>query len=82
MTKFAKSNQINMTNKVKRNLFLNLLILEVVMYFAVAIFKSQYDIDLKWWIYISAAILFVFLLGGYRNFSQAVKEDEKYGPIK
>ena len=71
-----------MSNKGKRNLFLILLILEGVMYFAVAIFKSQYDIDLKWWIYISAALLFVFLLGGYRNFSQVVKEDEKYGPMK
>ena len=77
-------NQIkdDMSNKGKRNLFLTILILEVVMYFVVAIFKSQYDIDLKWWIYISAALLFVFLLGCYRNFSQAVKEDEKYGPIK
>ena len=77
-------NQIkeDMSNKGKRNLFLTLLILEVVMYFVVAIFKSQYDIDLKWWIYICAALLFVFFLGGYRNFSQAVKEDEKYGPIK
>ena len=71
-----------MSNKGKRNLFLTLLILEVVMYFLVSLFKSQYDIDLKWWIYISAALLFVFLLGGYRNFSQAVKEDEKYGPLK
>ena len=74
--------KVDMSNKGKRNLFLTLLILEVVMYLGVAIFKSQYDIDLKWWIYISAAILFVFFLGGYRNFSQAVKEDEKYGPIK
>lgn len=71
-----------MSNKSKRNTFLSLLILEVVMYFVVAIFKSQLDIDLKWWIYISAAILFVFFLSGYRNFSQAVKEDEKYGPLE
>ena len=71
-----------MSNKGKRNLFLTLLILEVVIYFVVTIFKSQYDIDLKWWIYISAAFLFLFFLGGYRNFSQAVKEDEKYGLIK
>ena len=72
----------DMSNKGKRNLFLTLLILEVVMYFVVTIFKSQYDIELKWWIYISAALLFVFFLGGYRNFSQAVKEDEKYGPLE
>ena len=71
-----------MSNKGKRNLFLILLILEVVMYFLLSIFKTQYDINLKWWIYISAALLFVFFLGGYRNFSQAVKEDEKYGIIK
>lgn len=71
-----------MNNKTKRNLFLSLLILEVVVYFCLAFFKSQFELEIKWWIYISAALLFVFLLGGYRNFSQAVKEDEKYGPIQ
>ena len=71
-----------MNNKAKRNLFLALLILEVVIYFCLAYFKSYFDLEIKWWIYISAALLFVFLLGAYRNFSQAVKEDEKYGPIE
>ena len=71
-----------MSNKAKRNLFLTLLIFEVVAYLIIIIFKSQYGIDLRWWIYITAALIFVFLLGGYRNFSQAVKEDKKYGPRK
>ena len=72
----------NMSNKAKRNLFLTLLILEVVMYFCLAVFKTRYDLDVKWWIFSIAAIIFAFLLGAYRNFRQAVKEDEKYGPIK
>ena len=82
MTKFAASNLSDMSNKGKRNLFLSLLILEVVIYFCLAVFKTRYDLDVKWWIFSIAAIIFAFLLGAYRNFSQAVKEDEKYGPIK
>lgn len=71
-----------MSNKAKRNLFLTFLILEVVAYLFIVMFSSQIAPSAKWWIYIGAALLFVFLLGGYRNFSQAVKEDEKYGPLK
>lgn len=70
-----------MGNKGKKNLFLGLLILEVLAYLCIIIFKNQFELQVKWWIYISAAILFVIFLGGYRNFSQAVKEDKKYGPI-
>lgn len=70
-----------MSNKAKRNLFLTLLILEVVAYILVVMFSSQIPQGAKWWIYIGAALLFVFCIGGYRNFSQAVKEDEKYGPM-
>lgn len=70
-----------MSNKVKRNVFMTLLILEVVAYVLVVMFSSQIPQGAKWWIYIGAALLFVFLIGGYRNFSQAVKEDEKYGPM-
>ena len=70
-----------MGNKGKRNLFLTLLILEVFVYFGIAMFKNHFDLQVKWWIYIIAAFLFIFFLGGYRNFSQAVKEDEKYGPV-
>lgn len=71
-----------MGNKGKRNLFLALLIIEVTAYLFISIFKSAFDLEIKWWIYIVAAILFAILLGGYRNYSQAVKEDEKYGPLK
>ena len=71
-----------MGNKSKRNVFLVLLILEVIAYLSIIMFKSQFNLQVKWWIYISFAILFVFFLGGYRNFSQAVKEDEKYGSVE
>ena len=70
-----------MTNKAKRNLFLTLLILEIVAYVFVVMFSSQIPQGAKWWIYIGAALLFVFFIGGYRNFSQVIKEDEKYGPM-
>ena len=68
-----------MSNKAKRNLFLIFLILEVAAYILVIMFSSQIPQGAKWWIYIGAALLFIFFIGGYRNFSQAVKEDEKYG---
>lgn len=68
-----------MSNKAKRNIFLALLVMEAIAYLVIVMFSSSIDAGAKWWIYISAAILFVILLGGYRNFSQAVKEDEKYG---
>ncbi|MCH5229519.1 MAG: hypothetical protein J1F12_05940 [Muribaculaceae bacterium] len=71
-----------MSNKTKRNLFLFLLIAEGILYFILAIFKSHYEVEIKWWIFSIAAIIFALLLGAYRNFSQAVKEDKKYGPIK
>ena len=70
-----------MGNKGKRNLFFCLLLLEVLAYFGIVMFKNFFDLQVKWWIYIAAAFLFLFFLGGYRNFSQAVKEDEKYGPV-
>ena len=71
-----------MSNRTKRNLFLSLLIFNLVIYFFLAIFKSRYNLEVKWWIFSIAAIIFAFLLGASINFSQAVKEDEKYGPIK
>ena len=71
-----------MSNKAKRNLFLTFLILEVIAYILVVMFSSKIPQGAKWWIYIGAALLFVFLLGGYRNFSQAVKDEGKYGPVE
>ena len=69
-----------MSNKAKRNLFLTLLLVEVAAYILVVMFSSQIPQGAKWWIYIGAAFLFVFFIGGYRNYHQATKEDEKYGP--
>lgn len=71
-----------MGNKTKRNLFLGLLLIEVIAYLGIIMFKNSIQPQVKWWIYIAAAFLFIFFLGGYRNFSQAVKEDEKYGSIE
>ena len=40
-------------------------------------YQIQYD-----WEYIVVPVWITFFYIVYRNFSQAVKEDEKYGPIK
>lgn len=65
-----------MSNKAKRSLFLILLILDAVAYVWARIATGP-----EWWTYIGI-VLFIIFLGGYRSFSQAVKEDKKYGPIK
>ncbi|MCH5218923.1 MAG: hypothetical protein J1F20_00015 [Muribaculaceae bacterium] len=70
-----------MSNKAKRNLFLALLILDVVAYVGLMFLFSLISPGVKWWISIVVALLFIFCLAGYRNFSQAVKEDNKYGPM-
>ena len=70
-----------MSNKAKRNLFLVLLIIEGLLYISLAVCKSRFNIDVKWWIFFVGAVLFSVLLGGYRNFSQAVKEDNQYGSV-
>lgn len=71
-----------MSNKAKRNIFLGLLIAVGAGYILLTIFKNKFDVDVKWWIFSATAIVLAVLWGGYRNFSQAVKEDRKYGPIK
>lgn len=70
-----------MGNKGKRNLFLGLILLEVFAYLGLVMFKNQLNVQAKWWIYIAAAFLFIFFVGCYRNFSHALKEDEKYGSV-
>lgn len=70
-----------MGNKGKRNLALAMLILQVGLYIAIIVRKVFLDIAAPWYYYVSLSVAFVLFLGFYRNFSQGVKEDEKYGPI-
>ena len=71
-----------MTNKAKRNLSLVMAILGVITFIGLAICRKFFDIQHETWQYIAAPLAICFFGALYRNFSLAVKEDEKYGPIK
>ena len=71
-----------MSNKAKRNLALVMVILSLVLYVGIFIKKIFFGGNIDWWMWLSPVCCFIVFLGCYRNFSQAVKEDEKYGPIK
>ena len=71
-----------MSNKAKRNLALVLMLISVVLY-VLLIFQAIYgEFKPDWWMWVAPVCSFIIFLGYFRNFSQAVKEDEKYGPIK
>lgn len=71
-----------MSNKVKRNISMIMLCLGVAIYILVIVLKLLFNREAEWWQLIAPAIWIVFFWGCFRNFSQAVKEDDKYGPIK
>ena len=59
-----------------------MMILGTVILIALALCRVIYGIKLGTLQYIIVPIIIGFFFMVYRNFSQAVKEDEKYGPIK
>lgn len=71
-----------MTNKGKRNLSLAMAILGLITLIGLALTRKFYGIQHDTWQYIAAPLWICFFSILYRNFSLAVKEDEKYGPIK
>ena len=72
-----------MTKNQKRKYFaLSMMILGTVVLIALAICRVVYGIKSSTLQYIIVPIIIGFFFVVYRNFSQAVKEDEKYGPIK
>lgn len=71
-----------MSNKAKRNASLLLAILGVIILIGLALSGKLYGIQHDVWQYIAAPLWIAFFGIMYRNFSQAVKEDEKFGPIK
>lgn len=70
-----------MTNKAKRNLSLVMVILGVVTLIGLAISRKSFDVQHDAWQYFAAPLWICFFSVLYRNFSFAVKEDKKYGPI-
>ncbi|MCH5229515.1 MAG: hypothetical protein J1F12_05920 [Muribaculaceae bacterium] len=59
-----------------------MMILGTVILIALALCRILYGISLGTLQYVIVPIIIGFFFVVYRNFSQAVKEDEKYGPLK
>ena len=72
-----------MTKNQKRKYFaLSMMILGTAILIALALCRILYGFKLGTLQYIIVPLIIGFFFVIYRNFSQAVKEDEKYGPIK
>ena len=71
-----------MSNKAKRNLSLLMVILGVITLIGLAISRKFFGMQHDTWQYFAAPLWICFFGVLYRNFSLAVKEDKKYGPIK
>lgn len=71
-----------MSNKTKRNLAFVMVCLSVALYVLILIKKIFLQESPSFWMWIAAPCCFLVFLGIWRNFSQAVKEDDKYGPVK
>ena len=69
-------------NQKRKYLALSMIILGTVILIALALGRVIYGIKLGTLQYIIVPIIIGFFLVVYRNFSQAVKEDEKYGPLE
>ena len=69
-------------NQKGKYLALVMMILGTVILIALALCRIIYGIKFGTLQYIIVPIIIGFFLVIYRNFNQAEKEDEKYGPIK
>ncbi|MBP3298551.1 MAG: hypothetical protein J6L73_02585 [Muribaculaceae bacterium] len=71
-----------MSNKAKRNLSLLMMIIGLTTLIGLALSRKFFGIQHDMWQYIAAPLWICFFGVLYRNFSLAVKEDKKYGPMK
>ena len=69
-------------NQKRKYLALSMIILGTVILIALALCRVLYGIKFSTLQYMIVPIIIGFFLVVYRNFRQAEKEDEKYGPIK
>ena len=69
-------------NQKRKYLALSMMIIGTVILIGLALCRVLYGIKFGTLQYIIIPIIIGFFFVVYRNFSQAVKEDEKYGPIK
>lgn len=59
-----------------------MMILGLAVLVGLAVSKKLYGVQHDTWQYFAAPLWICFFSVLYRNFSLAVKEDRKYGPIK
>lgn len=71
-----------MSNKARRNLAFVMLCLSIALYVLIFVIKIFLHESPSFWMWIAALCCFLVSLGLWKNFSQAVKEDEKYGMKK
>ncbi len=71
-----------MSNKAKRNHSLAMVILGVITLIGLALSRKFLNVHHDTWQYFAAPLWICFFGILYRNFSIAVKEDKKYGPVK
>lgn len=69
-------------NQKRKYISLAMLILGIVVLLGLAAGKFFYGWKYDTWQYLIAPFWIALFMVTYRNFSQAVKEDEKYGPIE
>ena len=69
-------------NQIRKYLALSMMILGTAILIALALCRILYGIKLGTLQYIIVPIIIGFFFVVYRNFSQAVKEDKKYGPLE
>lgn len=71
-----------MTNKVKRNLSLAMMIFGLVTLIGLALSRKYLGAGHDTWQYIAAPLWICFFGVLYRNYSLAEKEDKKIRPVK
>lgn len=72
-----------MTKNKKRKYFaLAMFVIGVIALISIALIRVLYGIRLGTLQYIIIPLIVCFFAVMYRNFSQAVKEDDKYGPLE
>lgn len=69
-------------NQKRKYLALLMVILGTAILIALALCRVLFGIKFGTLQYVIVPVIIGFFIVIYRNFSQAVKEDEKYGPIE